>query len=181
MLRLSGSLLGGFPTMSLTPTVERRSARPYAAIRDLLPRERLAEVAPERVAAVYEWLGAHDLAPTGPPFVRYLVVDYNDGTVEVEVGVPTTSAATSGHEVQAGTLPSGRYAIVVHRGSYAELASTTAGLLAWGETNDAAWAMEETNRVTSWLGRIEHYVTGPADTPDESEWRTEIAIMLSGS
>ena len=167
--------------MSLTPTVERRSARPYAAIRDRLPREQLAEVAPERVAAVYEWLGAHGLTPAGPPFVRYLVVDYTDGTVEVEVGVPTSSAATSGDGVRAGTLPSGQYAIVVHPGSYAELVSTTAGLLAWGEANDAAWAMEETNRVTSWGGRVEHYVKGPADTSDVSEWRTEIAMMLDES
>ena len=82
--------------MSLTPTIERRAARQYVAVRDRLPRERLAEVAPERVAAAYALIGANGLTSTDPPFVRYLVVDYNDGTVEVDVGVPTASAPTLG-------------------------------------------------------------------------------------
>ena len=165
--------------MSLTPTIEHRPALPYAAIRDRLPRARLAEVASERVAAVYEWLGAHGWTAAGSPFVRYLVVDYNDGTVEVEVGVPTTLSLTSDDEVKAGALPDGRYAVVVHRGSYADLVSTTAELLAWGKANEIEWAVEEVDRVTSWRGRVEHYVTGPAETPKLSDWRTEIAILLN--
>ena len=148
-------------------------------MRDRLPRERLAAVAPERLAAVYGWLEAHGVPAAGPPFVRYLIVDYNDGTVEVEIGVPTTTPQSSGDGVQAGTLPSGRYAVVVHHGSYAELVSTTAELLEWGEAKDVEWAMEEVDRVTTWRGRIEHYVTGPAESPQMSDWRTEVAILLS--
>ena len=167
--------------MPLTPILEHRPARCYAAVRDRLPRERLAEVAPERVAEVYEWLDAHSVTAAGPPFVRYLVVDYNDGTVEVDVGVPTTSAPTSGGGVRAGALPAGRYAVVVHRGSYVDLVATTAELLAWGKATDAEWAVDEVGRVTSWRARIEHYVTGPAETPEAADWRTEIAILLDDS
>ena len=163
----------------MSPTVEIRSARPYAAIRDRIPRDRLAQVAPNHVAAVREWLGTHNATAAGPPFVRYLVVDYTDSTVEVEIGVPLSAPSSAGDGVSTGMLPAGPYAVITHCGAYDDLVLTTRSLLEWGEANGIAWAMEETDRVASWHGRVEHYVTGPAESSTPDDWRTEIAILLA--
>lgn len=165
----------------MTPTIRHRPAQPYVAVRDRLSRERLAEIVPQQFAAMHEWLGTRELAPAGPPFVRYLVVGNLDGTVEVEVGVPLSALPSTGDGVTTGTLPAGRYAVSIHRGPYDDLVSTTRNLLEWGDADNAAWAMDEAGQVTAWSGRVEHYVTGPAESATPDDWRTEVAILLAES
>lgn len=165
----------------MTPAFKHRPAQPYAALRAQRPREQLAELVPERLARMDEWLSMRKLAPAGPPFVRYLIADGDDGTVGVEIGVPLSALPSTGDVVTTGTLPAGRYAVAVHRGSYDDLISTTRTLLEWGESNGVTWAMDEADRVTTWRGRVEHYVTGPADSTPPDDWRTEITILLAAS
>ncbi len=166
--------------MSFIPKLEHRAAQQYVAVRTHLSREELADIVPQLLREVYEWLASHGIAAAGAPFVRYLVVDYNNAKLEIEVGAPVAAATVSGDErVQGGVLPGGRYATVLHRGPYTNLVATTAKLLAWGKENNIAWQVHEESNVTSWRGRIEHYLTGPDDEPDARNWQTEIAILLA--
>jgi effector-binding domain-containing protein len=156
-----------------------RAAQPYVAIRERLHREALGDVAPGLLSEVHEWLATNRIAVVGPPFIRYLIVDYNSGEVEVDVGAPVASMVAGHLRVHPGEIPGGTYATVVHQGSYAGLMDTTAQLLAWGKENNSQWQVREVSKVTNWGGRIEHYLVGPPDNPNPLDWRTEIAILLA--
>jgi effector-binding domain-containing protein len=165
--------------MSLKPAMIERAAQPYIAIREHLLRESLGDVAPGLLSEVCEWLATNKIAVAGPPLIRYLIVDYNSGEVEVDVGVPVASMVPGHLRVHWGEIPGGTYATVVHQGSYANLMDTTAKLLAWGKENNIQWQVDEAAKVTNWRGRIEHYLVGPPDNPNPQDWRTEIAILLA--
>jgi len=51
-------------------------------------REALGDAAPGLLAEVYDWLAINSIAVAGSPLIRYLIVDYNTGEVEVDVGAP---------------------------------------------------------------------------------------------
>ena len=61
--------------MGESPTIETRKDRPYAAIPVSVRMEELGSVVPPLTGQVFDWLGAQGVAPAGPPFWRYLVVD----------------------------------------------------------------------------------------------------------
>src|SRR6185369_15692979 len=112
--------------MSLKPAMINRATQAYAAIRERLHREAIGDVAPGFLSEVYEWLATNSIAVVGPPLIRYLIVDYNTGEVEVDVGAPVASIVPSHLRVHPGEIPGGTYATVVHQGSYANLMDTTA-------------------------------------------------------
>lgn len=115
--------------MSLKPAMIERAAQPYVAIHERLLRESLGDVAPGLLSEVYEWLATNGIAAAGPPLIRYLIVDYNSGEVEVDVGAPVATMVPGHLRVHSNEIPGGAYATVVHQGSYANLMETTAKLL----------------------------------------------------
>jgi effector-binding domain-containing protein len=162
------------------PLIVSRSTVAYAAVRESLRRDRLAEVVPRAIGEVAEFLQRQQIAPTGSPLVRYLVVDYNTNIVEIEVGFPVTDLALLHHDrVRRGDIPAGRYATATHPGSYDTLVDTTAALLEWGKLRHIKWQMTEQENVTRWGARVERYDVGPPVESDPSMWRTEIAILLA--
>jgi effector-binding domain-containing protein len=161
------------------PQIMNRSTVEYAGVRERLRRDRLADVVPRSIGEVAEFLQRHQIAPTGAPLVRYLVVDYNTNIVEIEVGLPVARFAPPHDRVRLGDIPAGRYATVTHRGSYDTLVDTTAALLEWGKLRNAIWQMTEQENVTQWGARVERYDVGPPAEPDPIRWRTEIAILLA--
>ena len=60
--------------MSVTPEIIDRAEQPYVAIRAEVTMQQLAGLG-RRIGEVFGWLEAHDLAPAGPPFFRYNVID----------------------------------------------------------------------------------------------------------
>jgi DNA-binding transcriptional MerR regulator len=83
---------------------------------------------------------------------------------EVVAFVPVGADARPAGRVEALTLPAGEYAVAVHRGSFENLDRTYAAL--------GAVVAE---RELGVRGPIrENYLVGGADTPDESEHRTEV-------
>jgi effector-binding domain-containing protein len=94
------------------------------------------------------------------------VILYRDGTPAVEVGVLLDRPLALTGRVVASTLPAGRIATAVHRGSFAELGAAHDALVAWCE--------EQGHRLagTRWE------VYGPhADDP--AQQLTEISWLLS--
>jgi effector-binding domain-containing protein len=166
--------------VAVEPELVHRATRAYAGVRERLPRTQLADVVPRLLAEVTAFLGGHRIPAAGPALIRYLVVDYNTGDVEIEAGFPIDASALPSHgRVRLGQLPAGVYATVVHRGSYATLMATTAALLDWAKTQSVAWQVSAEGKVTRWEARVEHYLVGPPDEPDPDAWRTEIAILLA--
>ena len=99
------------------PRIDVREARPYLGIRDRLTMTELAGAAiPALVDEVFAWLAREGVAPQGPPFIRYHVIDMA-AKLEIEVGVPVRAAVKGDERVAPGVLPAGRYASLEWRGA----------------------------------------------------------------
>jgi effector-binding domain-containing protein len=181
----SGSLVGaerqasGDQRMPSEPVMKERDAQSYVAIRKRAPRESLNEILPGLFGEIFEWVGKNGITIAGSPLIRYLVVDYNTGEVEVDIGVPVASKTPKHPHIHRGEIPGGTYATVLHQGDYAGLKDTTAELLAWGEENHIQWQVSGSSNVTHWSGRIEHYLVSPPKHTNPADWRTEVAILLA--
>ena len=163
--------------MSRTPEIIERAEQPYVGIGARVPMSQLGEVA-HRTAEVFGWLAARELAPAGPPFFRYHVIDM-ERQLEVEVGVPVQAAVAGDDQVTAGVIPAGRYATVTHVGTPASLEAATAGLLDWAAKQGLRWDMTDGEEGEYWGGRLEFYLTDPTEQPDTSKWETQLAFRLA--
>jgi effector-binding domain-containing protein len=159
--------------MGDSPTIETRGDQPYAAIPVKARMEELGSVVPPLTGRVFDWLAARDIAPAGPPFWRYLVIDM-DGELELETGVPVASPAHGDEQIMAGVLPCGRYATVLHTGHPDTLLAATGNLLEWAEQQGLEWDSDGKR----WGCRLEEYLSDPAEVPDMREWQTLLAFRL---
>lgn len=165
--------------MRVQPTIVKRETQRYAGIRKVLRREEVPEAVPDCLATAFEVLQKHRVQVMGAPLIRYFVVDYNTGGVEIDVGVPVGVTLPADPRVYSAQIPAGTFATVIHQGPYDALVETTAALMDWAKHNKINWMMAEQHKVTRWDGRVEHYVVGPPDEPNPKNWQTEIAILIS--
>jgi effector-binding domain-containing protein len=162
--------------MSTTPEIFGRPEQPYAAIRAQVTMQELAGLG-QRLGEVFGWLAARDLAPAGPPFFRYNLIDMAS-QLEVEAGVPVQAVVEGDGEVMAGVLPAGRYATVIHAGHPDGLIAAVAALLDWAAGEGVEWDMWETVAGERWGCRLETYLTDPSEQPDMTKWETQLAFRL---
>jgi effector-binding domain-containing protein len=165
--------------MIIKPTLVNRSAQPYCAFRVHLHREAIGETVPSLFIKIYGWLASNNIEIKGPSIIRYLMVDYNSGEVQIDAGVPIASLINRNDSIQSDVIPGGLYATVLHQGEFSGLMETTGELLEWGKENHISWQVVEKSNIYRWRGRIETYLVGPSDTPDSQEWKTEISILLA--
>jgi len=163
--------------MPSAPEIVTRAAQPYAAIRTRMTMAELPGLGP-RLGEVFAWLGGHGLAPAGPPFFKYNVIDMMR-ELEVEAGVPVATAADGGGEVISGVLPAGRYATVRHVGHPSELMGATKALLDWAAGQGLTWDMTPGEGGDRWGCRLEISLTDPSLEPDMSKWVTQLAFRLA--
>jgi effector-binding domain-containing protein len=163
--------------MPTAPEIETRAAQPYAAIR---ARVSMAEIGGlgARLGEVYAWLGARGLAPAGPPFFRYNVIDMAR-ELEIDAGVPVAAAVDGDVGVVSGMLPAGRYATTTHVGHPSELIGATKALLDWAAANGLTWDMTPGEDGERWGSRLEVYLTDPSQEPDMGKWVTQLAFRLA--
>jgi effector-binding domain-containing protein len=145
--------------------------QPYAAIRVGVSMEELGPVVPPLTARVFNWLDAQGVAPAGPPFWRYVIIDM-ENELEIETGVSVASPVEGDAEIRAGVLPAGRYATVVHTGHPDTLVTATRDLLQWGAERDLEWDVDG----DTWGCRLEEYLSDPAE--DMEQWQTRLAFRL---
>ena len=162
--------------MTTEPKLEQREAQAYAAIHARMPLQQLGIVAPPLNGEVLRFLQEQGVAPSGPPFFRYIVVDM-ERELELEVGWPVATTFSGSDRVISGVFPAGRYATLIHTGHPSELAGATAGLFGWAEANGIRWQASEDGMT--WVARIEYYLTDPADEPDMTKWETELAFLTA--
>ena len=107
--------------MQMTETqFEERPEQSYVAITRRVSMGELGEKIPPLLGDVFGWLGKQGIAPAGPPFFRYDVIDMA-GVMVVAAGVPIDSPVAGEGDIEAGTIPAGRYATVTHTGHPDEL------------------------------------------------------------
>ncbi len=148
--------------------VEELSAQPTAVVRGSVPIAELPGFFHHAFEAVMASLGAHGLAPVGPPFGCYLSMPGE--TVELVAGFPVATPVEVDGEVEPFELPGGRAVTALHVGSYDALAATYETVLA--DVAEAGLA----------LGSLmwESYLSDPAAEPDPATWRTRIVWPLAG-
>jgi|SRR5579859_7897512 len=164
--------------MSEEPKIVERTARPYVAIKALVTMDTLGTAVPPLNGEVFRWLGARGIAPAGPPFWKYNVIDMARG-LELEAGVAITSAATSDERVLDGVLPAGRFATLHHVGHPATLMEATATLLAWAKARELHWDVSASPQGERWGCRLEEYLTDPQVEPDMNKWQTDLFFRLA--
>ncbi len=164
--------------MSAAPRIETRAEQPYAAVKARVTMATLGTVVPPLNQEVFAWLGERGVAPAGPPFWKYDLIDMS-GMLEVEAGVAVAAAVAGDGRVLSGVLPAGRYATVVHVGHPGELAGVTAGLLDWAAGQGLTWDMSPDEDGERWGSRLEIYLTDPRQEPDMSKWATQLAFRLA--
>ncbi len=165
--------------MHVQPSVSQRAARTYAGIRLQVGRDQISEVVPGALGELFTMLNEQDIAPAGPPLIRYHTVDYGTGEVDIDVGIPVQAVASNRGSIRFSEIPGGRFAAVTHEGHYDRLVDTTAALLDWGKKNGVVWEATESGDRTAWNVRVEHYLVGPPNQQDADKWRTEVAIKVA--
>jgi effector-binding domain-containing protein len=161
------------------PRVEQRAEQPYAGIRMRVTMDGLPGAVDQGFPELFGWLAEHGMAPAGPPFIRYHVIDM-DRELDIELGVPAAAAADAGGRVRPGVLPAGRYAVLRHTGPYDGLIASNAALQEWAAEHGVALDSSDTPDGSAWRGRAEHYLTNPAEEPDPSKWEVDVAYLTSG-
>jgi effector-binding domain-containing protein len=164
--------------MTAEPVIIQRPPQPYVAIKTLVTMQALGRDVPPLNGEVMGWLGQHGVAPAGPPFWKYNVIDM-ERELEIEAGSPVATALPRDDRVLAGVLPAGRYASVRHIGHPDTLVGAVAALLDWAKAQDLRWDSEETPDGERWGSRLEIYHSDPVVEPDMSKWETELAFRLS--
>jgi effector-binding domain-containing protein len=164
----------------IPPHIESRDSVRTAGITRSVTMDQIGSLG-ESIGVVAGWLAERGAAPVGPPFFRYHVIDMQ-GESRVEAGFPVAADAELGPDdgdVALGSIPAGRYAVVVHRCHPDELAQATGDLLAWAKTEGLAWDAWDAPEGHAWRSRLESYFTDPDEQPDMSQWETELAFRLA--
>lgn len=165
------------PRRTMEPRIVDLAERPYLGIRRTCTLTTMGVVA-DRIPEVIGHLLAGGGELTGAPFLRYLVLDAA-GSLDVQACVPTDDLHLAVDGITAGSLPAGRYAVLLHRGHPDGLLDVTAGLLEWAERGGHAWDMTRAGGAEHWTARTEHFLTDPREQPDPHRWETELAFRLA--
>lgn len=148
------------------PELVELTEQPTVVVRGRVPMAELPAFFDRSFGSLGEWLGRHDIAPTGPAFARY------DGppaeVADLEVGFPVGSAIEPDGDIEAGTLPAGTAARTVHAGGYEGLGE------AWGAL--ARWIADAGRAPGPALWEV--YVTEPSPDMDPADLRTELVWLL---
>jgi effector-binding domain-containing protein len=173
LLLLSLLLAFGFRPADTEPKLIHRKAQPYVAIRTNVTLQNYGQKAPPLWPEVQKWLAAKGIKPSGPPIVRYIVIDMAK-ELQIEVGFPVSKPIQGDRRIVAGSLPAGRYVQVVHKGDYSGMVTANATLQDWAKKQGLSWKMSG----NKWGGRVEFYHVDPGNTSDASKWETEILYQV---
>lgn len=160
------------------PQIQERSAQHYAGIRMIVPMDGIPGAVDEAFPELFGWLASNGITPGGAPIIRYLVIDMMAG-LQLVLGVPVSSPVTGRGRVQPGVLPAGHYAVLRHTGPYDGLVAANAALQKWASERDVAFDVMDTPEGQAWGGRVEHYLTNPAEEPDPAKWEVDVAYLTS--
>lgn len=163
--------------MSSEPRIEERAARHYAGIPVTVTMDGISGAVDEAFPELFGWLAGQGIAPDGPPFIRYLVIDMM-AELRLDLAVPVAAPVAGSGRIRPGDLPAGRYAVLRHTGPYDGLIASNAALQKWAAEHGVEFAASDTPEGSAWAGRAEHYLTDPSAEPDPSKWEVEVAYLI---
>ena len=130
----------------------------------------------EAFPELFGWLAGNGIVPSGPPFIRFLVIDMA-ANLEIEMGVPVSAPVAGNGRIRPGVLPEGRYAVLRHTGPYDGLVGSNAVLQQWAREHGVAFDTWDTDKGSHWRGWVEHYLTNPSEEPDPAKWEVDVAYL----
>jgi hypothetical protein len=77
--------------MNHEPQIQVRGAQHYAGIRMIVTMDSISDAVDEAFPELFGWLAGNGIAASGPPFIRYLVIDMT-AELEIELAVPVGRA-----------------------------------------------------------------------------------------
>jgi effector-binding domain-containing protein len=163
--------------MPRPPEIIERTDQPYVAIRAHVTMAQLPGLA-DQFGAVFGWLAERGVAPAGPPFFRYHVIDM-ERLLDVEAGVPVQTPVEVDNGITSGSLPGGRYVTSLHVGPYDGLIGAVDSLLHWADAEGLAFDASSAEDGEHWGCRLESYLTDPSQQPDPATWETQLAFRLA--
>lgn len=163
--------------MLTLPEVFVRKEQLYAYVTFTVAMSEMQRPATEGYPAIFSLLAQEGITPAGAPFYNYRRINMST-TLEVEAGVPVTSAGTEENGIKFSTLPSGRYVGLTWHGHPDKLESVTAVLIGWTRQMELALDMEERPDGDHFACRLEIYENDPEEQPDMDKWVTHLAFKL---
>jgi effector-binding domain-containing protein len=157
------------------PKINTRPKQVYMGIRTIAPFKGMSKVIGKLSNEMNAWVTEHNIKPSGPPFLRYHVIDMR-GFMDIEFGFPVRKALPNNDEVKAGALPAGRYASLIYSGGGI---SGNRALIEWVRARGLDFDRWDTEQGDNFRGRYEVYLTDPKIEPRKSKWQIEVAIKLA--
>ena len=164
--------------MSHEPQIQARAAQHYAAIPMTVTMDGISGAVDGAFPELFGWLAGNGIAASGPPFIRYLVVNM-PAQLEIELAVPVGAPVAGSGRVRPGVLPGGRHAVLRHTGPYDGLIASNAALQRWAREHGIELDTWDTASGSAWRSRAEHYLTDPSKEPDPAKWEVDIAYLTS--
>jgi effector-binding domain-containing protein len=162
--------------MSHEPRIQARAAQHYAAIPMTVTMDSISGAVDQAFPELFGWLAGNSIAASGPPFIRYLVIDMA-AELEIELAVPVGATVAGNGRVRPGVLPEGRYAVLRHTGPYDGLVASNAALEQWAREHGVEFDTWDSASGTAWRSRAEHYLTDPSKEPDPAKWEVDVAYL----
>jgi AraC family transcriptional regulator len=152
----------GKPMPAPTVTIRQLAPQPVLVTRRTIAESEIAATLGEILPAIFAYAQKSATPVAGQPFTRYVKI--GRGTLTIEGGLPVTGAPRGEGAIEASELVGGTAAVATHAGGYETLAETHAAIETWidGSKYVAAGAPWEV------------YVTDPGETPNPSDWRTDV-------
>ncbi|WP_320670893.1 GyrI-like domain-containing protein [Patulibacter defluvii] len=160
-----------------TPQIETRPDQPYVAIAARATPAGLPAIVDPGFPELFGWLAERGIAPAAAPLIRYRTT--GPGELAFELAVPLAAPVAGDERISAGTLPAGRYAVLVHVGPFGGLQASHAELERWTGENGLRLDRRDDRDGLAWGAMVEQYLTDPRSEPDVQRWRTEIAYRLA--
>jgi effector-binding domain-containing protein len=90
--------------------------QPTLAVRTRSAVQELPRVMGETLAAIGRLMENRGVQPGGAPYTAYYNMDMQD--LDIEIGFPVNEIVPGDGAIQAGEMPAGKYASVLHKGTY---------------------------------------------------------------
>ena len=156
------------------PKIDTRPEQIYMGIRALAPFKGMSKVVDQISKEMNSWIKEHNVAPAGPPFLRFHVIDMR-GTMDITYGIPVRKALPADGQIMADVLPAGRYASLIYTGG--GIAGNRA-LIEWVRGKGLDFDRWDTEAGDNFRSRYESYLTDPKTEHRKTKWEIEVAIKL---
>jgi effector-binding domain-containing protein len=158
-----------------TPKIEKRPKIIYMGIRFIAPFKGMSKDIRKTADEVNQWAAANKIKTSGPPFLRYHVIDMR-GFMDLSFCVPVHKALPDNGLVKADFVPAGKYASLIYSGGGI---SGNRALIEWVRAQGLEFDRWDTKQGDNFRGRYEAYLTDPKVEPRRSKWQIEVAIKLA--